>query len=194
MATTAPSALNPTGIILAGSRQRALVAPGASRALELGDVVVLDAFNEATTDESGLATCICFAYALKAARPRATTAAKAAEPPQAAAEPPAAPGAAPGAAPDAAPEAPAAAPAPPADAGEAPLFSLKQLVEVAPRTHPGFNYHGGTAMIAKIHDERSADLGPMKDGSASRTTGFTYGVKYVLGGRGALQGLSLIHI
>lgn len=64
VATTAPSAFNPTGIILAGT-ERALVAPGASRALELDDVVVLDAFNEATTDESDVAL-IRFAYALRA--------------------------------------------------------------------------------------------------------------------------------
>lgn len=50
------------------------------------------------------------------------------------------------------------------------------------RKFPGFNFEGGTAKITKVHDERSADLGPMKDGSARRTTGFTYGVKYVMGG------------
>ncbi|KAH8096516.1 hypothetical protein JL720_3891 [Aureococcus anophagefferens] len=79
----------------------------------------------------------------------------------------ASPAAAPAAqkAPPASPAAPEPAPAPAVDAGapeEAPLFAVKELVEV--------------------HDERSADLGPMKDGSARRTTGFTYGVKYAMGG------------
>ena len=62
VATTAPSALNPTGIILAGTRQRALVAPGASRALELGDVVVLDIFEE---HQSSDVTGYSFAYELR---------------------------------------------------------------------------------------------------------------------------------
>ena len=33
------------------------------------------------------------------------------------------------------------------------------------------NFHGGTAKIKKVHDERAKDGGPMKDGSRSRTTG-----------------------
>eukprot|EP00629_Pelagomonadales_sp_RCC1024_P002193 CAMPEP_0119270026 /NCGR_PEP_ID=MMETSP1329-20130426/7190_1 /TAXON_ID=114041 /ORGANISM="Genus nov. species nov., Strain RCC1024" /LENGTH=104 /DNA_ID=CAMNT_0007270031 /DNA_START=107 /DNA_END=417 /DNA_ORIENTATION=+ len=65
---------------------------------------------------------------------------------------------------------------------EQPRFALKELVEVAPRTFPGFNFQGGTAKVTKIHDEREKDLGPMKDGSRERTTGFTYAVKYVMGG------------
>lgn len=67
-------------------------------------------------------------------------------------------------------------------ADEEPLFKLKELVEVSRRKFPGFNYEGGTAKITKIHDERVTDLGPMKDGSKARTTGYTYAVKYVMGG------------
>ena len=52
-------------------------------------------------------------------------------------------------------------------------FALKDLVEVAPRTHPGFNFAGGTARISKVHDERESDGGPLKDGSDSQTTKFT---------------------
>ena len=86
-------------------------------------------------------------------------------------------------------------------------FALKDLVEVAPRTRPGFNFAGGTARVTKVHDERESDGGPLKDGSYSRTTKFTraptsspkkkifcrgsaflraprrsYGVRYVIGG------------
>ena len=63
-----------------------------------------------------------------------------------------------------------------------PLFTQKELVEVAARTMPGFNFQGGTARISKVRDERTEDGGPMKDGSTTRTTGFTYDVKYVMGG------------
>ncbi|KAJ8607371.1 hypothetical protein CTAYLR_010773 [Chrysophaeum taylorii] len=63
-----------------------------------------------------------------------------------------------------------------------PQFKVKELVEVAARTHPGFNFQGGTARISKVRDERVEDGGPMKDGSESRTTGYTYDVKYVIGG------------
>ena len=44
------------------------------------------------------------------------------------------------------------------------------------------NLPGGTATIKQVHDERVLDGGPMRDGSEARTTGFTYAVKYVLGG------------
>ena len=64
---------------------------------------------------------------------------------------------------------------------EVALFAVKELVEVAARTMPGFNNQGGTARISKVRDERGSSE-PMKDGSASRTTGFTYDVKYVIGG------------
>ena len=65
---------------------------------------------------------------------------------------------------------------------EKPRFAIGDLVEVAPRTHPGVNFPGGAATIREIHDERLVDQGPMRDGSEKRTTGFTYAVKYVLGG------------
>ena len=65
---------------------------------------------------------------------------------------------------------------------ETPRFTVGDLVEVAPRTHPGLNFPGGTATIREIHDERSIDSETMRDGSARRTTSFTYDVKYVLGG------------
>lgn len=65
---------------------------------------------------------------------------------------------------------------------DGPQFKLKELVEVAPRTHPGFNFAGGTARISKVRDERQEDGGPMKDGSSHRTTDYTYDVKYVIGG------------
>ena len=55
-------------------------------------------------------------------------------------------------------------------------------MDVAPRTFPGINKAGGTGTITKVNDERSKDGGPMKDGSESRTTGFTYAVKYTISG------------
>ena len=69
----------------------------------------------------------------------------------------------------------------PSVSAEAPRFSVGDLVEVAPRTHPGVNFPGGTATIKSINDERITNE-PMRDGSERRTTGFTYAVKYVLGG------------
>ena len=56
MATTFGS--NPTGVVPAGTRRRELLARGASRALELGDVVVLDAREDDVTRYS-------FAYELR---------------------------------------------------------------------------------------------------------------------------------
>ena len=55
-------------------------------------------------------------------------------------------------------------------------------MDVAPRTFPGINKAGGTGTITKVNDERQKDGGPMKDGSESRTTGFTYAVKYTISG------------
>ena len=52
---------NSTGVVPGGKRRRALVAPGASRALELGDVVVLDIFEEHQSD----VTRYSFAYQLR---------------------------------------------------------------------------------------------------------------------------------
>lgn len=46
----------------------------------------------------------------------------------------------------------------------------------------GFNYPGGTARVVKVHDERAVDGGAMRDGSMCRTTGYTYDVKYIIGG------------
>lgn len=63
-----------------------------------------------------------------------------------------------------------------------PLFRVGEVVDVAPRTNPGFNYQGGTAKINKVNDEREGDSPPLRDGSKARTTGFTYGVRYVMGG------------
>ena len=70
----------------------------------------------------------------------------------------------------------------PATAGEEPLFKVGDTVDVAPRTFPGINKAGGTGTITKVNDERQKDGGPMKDGSESRTTGFTYAVKYTISG------------
>ena len=67
-------------------------------------------------------------------------------------------------------------------AGEEPLFKVGDTVDVAPRTFPGINKAGGTGTITKVNDERQKDGGPMKDGSESRTTGFTYAVKYTISG------------
>jgi hypothetical protein len=79
--------------------------------------------------------------------------------------------------------APAAAPAAAsAAAEEAPRFRVGDTVDVAPRTFPGINKAGGTGTITKVNDERQKDGGPMKDGSESRTTGFTYAVKYTISG------------
>ena len=72
-------------------------------------------------------------------------------------------------------------PRPPAGE-EAPRFRVGDTVDVAPRTFPGINKAGGTGTITKVNDERSKDGGPMKDGSESRTTGFTYAVKYTISG------------
>ena len=55
-------------------------------------------------------------------------------------------------------------------------------MDVAPRTFPGINKAGGMGTITKVNDERQKDGGPMKDGSESRTTGFTYAVKYTISG------------
>ena len=88
----------------------------------------------------------------------------------------------------AAASAPAAAPAPAAAsaaapaAAEEPRFRVGDTVDVAPRTFPGINKAGGTGTITKVNDERQKDGGPMKDGSESRTTGFTYAVKYTISG------------
>jgi len=65
---------------------------------------------------------------------------------------------------------------------EVAKFKVKELVEVSARTHPGFNFLGGTGRISKVHDERIDDGGPMKDGSSVRTTGYTYDIRYVIGG------------
>ena len=65
---------------------------------------------------------------------------------------------------------------------EAPRFQIGDTVEVAARTFPGINKSGGPGTITKVNDERNEDGGPMRDGSSSRTTGFTYAVKYTMGG------------
>ncbi len=73
-------------------------------------------------------------------------------------------------------------PAPMDTTDEAPRFQIGDTVEVAARTFPGINKAGGPGTITKINDERSIDGGPMRDGSEKRTTGFTYAVKYTMGG------------
>ena len=73
-------------------------------------------------------------------------------------------------------------PAPMDTTDEAPRFEVGDTVEVAARTFPGINKAGGPGTITKINDERSIDGGPMRDGSEKRTTGFTYAVKYTMGG------------
>mgnify|MGYP003309942440 CR=1 FL=1 len=73
-------------------------------------------------------------------------------------------------------------PAPMDTTDEAPRFAVGDTVEVAARTFPGINKAGGPGTITKINDERSIDGGPMRDGSEKRTTGFTYAVKYTMGG------------
>jgi hypothetical protein len=65
---------------------------------------------------------------------------------------------------------------------EAPRFQIGDTVEVAARTFPGINKSGGPGTVTKVNDERNEDGGPMRDGSSSRTTGFTYAVKYTMGG------------
>ena len=76
----------------------------------------------------------------------------------------------------------AGAPAPMDTTDEAPRFAVGDTVDVAARTFPGINKSGGPGTVTKVNDERNEDGGPMRDGSSSRTTGFTYAVKYTMGG------------
>ena len=78
-------------------------------------------------------------------------------------------------------DAAAPAPEPPTTAEEA-RFAIGDTVDVAARTFPGINKAGGTGTVTKVHDERITDGGPMRDGSKTRTTGFTYAIKYAISG------------
>jgi hypothetical protein len=96
-------------------------------------------------------------------------------------------------APTAAPASPAAAPA----ADEEARFKVGDTVDVAARTFPGINKAGGTGSVTKVNDERLKDGGAMRDGSKTRTTGFTYAVKYTISGsekRVDAQWISLVGV
>lgn len=55
--------------------------------------------------------------------------------------------------------------------GEKPLFMVGEMVEVARRKMPGFNFDGGAAIVKKVNDEASNEK-MLKDGSSGgiRTT------------------------